>query len=468
MKSKILSFLFLAFSLILNSQNVWSLQQCILKSWENNLNLKTSELGLQQADVAIKQAKNNQYPNLSFSKSIYWNFGRTIDPTSNAFTTNTFFRNGMQFNSGVMLYNGGVLHNTVKQSKINKNATEEDILQAKNDIALEVASYYLNALFAKENITIAQSNLDLTNTSLGRVKSLVQSGTRPVNDILDVESQLATDEQNLIIAENNYTVTLMQLKQAINTDEDFSIIAPANLEIENKDLLTLDEVYGSALKTQHSIAAQELKVKSADMGVKIANGQKYPTLTFGGNIGSNYSNQGYKILGKEKAYFDQEIIFQGISQNIQIAQEYPITEKAGYFYQLTNYLSYGVGFNINVPIFNNYQTKAGIERAKINSETTHLKLANDKLALRLTVQRALTDAKAAKAKYDALNKTLQATQAVYDNATKKFDIGAINTFDLNTAKTRLDNAKNNLLIAKYDLVFRNKIIDFYLGKKIDF
>lgn len=465
-------FLLLVFFLSAKSaytQDVWSLEQCIQKAWQNNLNLKTGEINTKSADISIKLAKNSRYPNLSASNDIYWNFGRTIDPTSNAFTTSTFFRNGIGLNSGATLFNGFVISNTIKQSKIDKEAVEEDLLQLKNDIGLEVASYYLNALFAKENIAIAQSNLDLTKVNLGRTKTLVQSGARPANEVLDIDAQLATDEQSLIVAQNNYTVAIMQLRQVMNTSENFDVIPPSDIALEtNPRLISIEELYTSAMKTQHSIMADEQRVKSADLGIKIAKGQLYPSVNVGANVGSNYSNQFLRVIGGKEDIINQEIIFNGVRTSIGLPTFIPQTEKAPYFYQLDKNLSYGAGLSISIPILTNYRTTAGVERAKLNRESAEIKYNNTKLALRLTVQSALTDAQAALAKYEAAEKTLNAQQVAYDNTIKRFDIGAINAFDLSSAKTRLDNAKNNALLAKYDNVFRNKILDFYLGKTLKF
>jgi outer membrane protein len=462
-------FLFSSAQIVIYSQQNWSLEVCIQKAWQNNLNLKTGEINTKNADVNIKLASHARYPNLNVGNDVYWNFGRTIDPTSNAFTTSTFFRNGINLNTSATLFNGFALKNTLTQSKIDKSAVEEDLLQLKNDIALEVASFYLNALFAKENIAIAQANLDLTNVSLTRTKTLVQSGARPANDILDIEAQKSTDEQNVIVAQNNYSVAIMQLKQSMNTMEDFDVSAPSNIElVTNPKLITLDELYSSALKTQHSIIADEQRVKSADLDIKIAKGQRYPTLVIGGSLGSNYSNQYQRIIGSKEEVINQEIIFNEVRTSIGFPSTVPITEKAPYFYQIDKNLSYGAGLSLNIPILNNYRTSGNIERAKLNKESANIKYENTKLALKLTVQKALTDAIAAQAKYEAAEKTLSAQQAAYDNTVKRYEIGAINTFDLNTAKTRLDNAKNNLLLAKYDNIFRNKILDFYLGKTLKF
>ena len=467
---KIFSFAVLCMISTINySQEVWTLEQCIQKAWENNLNLKTGEINTKSADISIKIAKHARYPNLSASNDIYWNFGRTIDPTSNAFTTSTFFRNGIGVNTGATLFNGFAINNTLKQSKIDKVAVEEDLLQLKNDIGLEVASYYLNALFAKENIVIAQSNLDLTGANLTRTKSLVQSGARPANEVLDIDAQIATDEQSLIVAKNNYTVAIMQLKQVMNTSENFDVTPPSNISLEtNPEIITIDELYTSALKTQHSVMADEQRVKSADLGIKIAKGQLYPTINVGGNLGSNYSNQFLRVIGGNEDIIEQEIIFNGVRTSIGLPTFIPQTEKAPYFYQLDKNLSYGAGLSVNIPILTNYRTSGNIERAKLNRESAAIKYDNTKLALRLTVQSALTDAQAALAKYEAAEKSLNAQQLAYDNTVKRFDIGAINAFDLSTAKTRLDNAKNNLLLAKYDNIFRNKILDFYLGKALRF
>lgn len=416
------------------AQQAWTLKKCIETAWQNNLSIKTAQINLKSTEIDITQAKHARYPNLSASSNVFWNFGRTIDPATNTFTTSTFFNNGINLNTGIVLFNGFNIKNSISQSELNNKATQKDIAELQNTIALNVATNYLNALFAKENLSIAKSNLTLSQNTLNQTEILVKSGARAANEILDIQAQLANDEQGLIVAQNNYNLALLQLKQLMLTTENIDVDVPENIELKTKpDLITVDEIYNTAIVSRPEINAAELRVASSEYGVKIAQGQKYPSINIGGQLGTNYSNQAVPFLGK---YADQ----------------------------LDNNLSYGAGFSLNVPILTNYRTPANIQKAKLSTETAKLNLETAKQNVRVLVQQAYADAKAAEVKLQAAEKSLEAQQLAYDNANKKFQIGTINSFDLSNSRTRLDNAKNNLLIAKYDHIFRIKILDFYMGR----
>ncbi|HRD09006.1 MAG TPA: TolC family protein, partial [Saprospiraceae bacterium] len=182
----------LLFPNVMGAQEVWPLRKCIDTAIKNNLSIQGAKLNLKSAEVDATQAKHQRYPNLSGSSSVFWNFGRTIDPTSNTFTTETFFNNRIGLNTGVTLFNGFAINNSIQQTKTNVSASKEDIQQTQNDIALNVASFYLNALFAKENQLIARANLDMSRNTLNQIQTLVKSGARASNEALDIEAQVAT------------------------------------------------------------------------------------------------------------------------------------------------------------------------------------------------------------------------------------------------------------------------------------
>jgi outer membrane protein len=456
----------------LAGQEVWPLEKCIKTAWTNNLTIQSAKLTLKSNAIDVKVAEQAKYPSLSLGSNVFWNFGRTIDPTTNEFINSTFFNNGLNLNTGVTLYNGGAIKNNVLKAQNTSKALSEDLEQTKNDIALNVASLYLNALFAKENQLIADANVKQSNTSLSQIQTLIRAGNRAPNEVLDIEAQLANDEQSLLNTRNTFINAIMQLKQAMLVNDDIDVLAPNGVVLNtDPDILTFEEVYKSALLSQHSIAADEIRLSGTDLDIKIAKASTLPTVGFGGNFGSNYSNKGQYIDGfqtvKQSQTFEIEIPnFPKQNAILSSSFEAPILKKSNYFRQFQNNTSYGVGFNINMPIFNNYQSKASIERAKLNKENVMLNLENKKQDLRVRVQKALTDAKAAKNAIVAAEKSVTANQAAFDNASKKFGLGTINSFDLTTARTRLDNAKNNLVIAKYDHIFKVKIVEFYQGKSI--
>ncbi len=470
MNKKGYSFKILVLMLLVNfakAQEIWSLEKCVRTALDNNLNIKSTKLLQRSNEVDVTSARHARYPDLSVGSNVSWNFGRTIDPTSNTFTTETFFRNGLSLSSAVTLYNGSTIKNNLLRQKNEAKALAEDLQQGERDIALEVASTYLNAIFAKENIEIATSNIALTKASLTQIQTLIKTGTKAPNEALDIEAQLANDEQSLLTASNNYLNTKMQLRQLMLTNDDFDVKAPENIELNRAtEVMEFQELYNEALKNQHGIIADQHRLESSDLSLKIAKGQRYPTVGLGGNFGTNYSNKGQVLTGFSKAFVPINVKFNNLPATLELEQSVANFKDANYFNQFSNNVSYGVGFSVNMPILNNYRTTSGIEKAKINNESAQINLETKKQALKVNVQTSLTNARAAKQKLAASEKALTANQAAYDNANKKFTLGAITSFDLTNARTRLDNAKTNLLISKYDYIFKSKILDFYLGKGI--
>ncbi len=452
------------------AQQTWNLQECITRAQEQSLNVQQSLLAVQDAEISETISKHSRYPSLNAGSNVNWNFGRSIDPTSNTFVSETFFSNNISLNTGVTLYNGGAINNSIKQSEIDTKAAMQDALSVKQNIALSVSSFYLNLLFAKENVAIAEKQLALAQDQLKQINILINAGSRPENERLDLEAQVSSAEQSLVQAQNTVDINTLNLKQLLllDADVDFDVVIPDNTSKfqSDNDLLTFEEVYATALNTQPNIKAGELREESAAVSEKIAKAALLPSLSFGASLGSNYSNKGLSIDGFNDVIQETDVVFQGMTSTIGFPQQVPVTSKTPYFTQLDENLSYGVGFGLNIPIYNNYQNRGNIERAKIGIDNAKINQRQQTENLKIDIQQALADMKAAKRSYAAAKKTDEAQKMAFNNASKRFDLGAISTFDLNNSRTAMENAAVNLLIAKYDYIFRSKIIDFYLGKPL--
>lgn len=453
----------------LYSQEIWSLEKCVSFAIEKSLQVEGSNLSLQGTEIDVNQARHGRYPNLSASTNVGWNFGRTIDPTRNEFITETFFNNGFSLNSNVMLFNSGRINNSIQQGISNNKASLKDLEQTKRDISLNVASLYLNILFAKENLQNAENQLGLTLEQLGQLNKQIAVGNRPENDKLDIEAQKATNEQTIVEARNNLTINMLNLKQLLRLDPDYDmdILTPGEMPVDtDPDIVTFSELYQSALNSQASVAANEMRVKSAQLGEKIAKAEFLPSIGAGGSLRTNYSNKGLNITGYESSIIEQTVFINNQEVTVGFPQQIPQTEKSPYFNQFSDNLSYGVGISMSIPIYNNYTAKAGLQRAQLNTERANLNLTQTKETLKITVGQALSDAKAAKARYLASERTKTAQNNLYNNAIKRFEIGNLNAFELTRLKTSMESSSINALIAKYDYLFRTKVLDFYLGKPI--
>ena len=470
MKRQFYILLFLLFSIASQAQEEWSLLRCIDHAIENNLLIKQEEINVDFAKIDETQSKHNRYPNLNFSSSLNSNFGRSTDPITNTNVTQNFISNNVSLSSGVVLFNGFRISNSIKKSKIDTEASKYDLEQRKRDISLNVTNSYLSVLFSDENLAIANSQLATSNEQLVQTQRLIDAGVRPANEALDILAQIANNEQIVIGAENSKEIALLGLKQLLRLDPDVSMIlvAPTNVNVESDpDLLTFSEVYNSATKAQYSIRAADLRVESANLGEDIAKAGLLPSLSFGAQIGSNYSNKGVRAIDTFATRFDEPVYFNdvpGFLGRDGIGFE---TENNPYLSQLDDNLSYGFGLSLSYPIYSNLNNRLSVERAKLNTINSQNQSEQVKDALKTTVQQALADARASKRKLNATQKSEEAQRASFSNAEKKFNAGTINTFEYVSIKNGLLQAEVNSVLAKYEYLFNMKVLDFYMGKPIN-
>lgn len=436
---KILTLLFLLSCsvMMLQAQEAWSLEKCVNHARQNSLNVKQAQYGILDSELANKQARMNRLPNLSASIRGGYQFGRTIDPTTNEFKNESIGFNGFGVDAGVTLFSGNTITNSIKQSKFDVEAAKLDAAATSNDIALQVASSYLSILLAEEQLENAKVRLQLSEAQLAQTDKLIQAGSLPANDRLDFVAQIAREQQAIIEADNLVNINYLTLKQLLELDPniDLRIVRPEVIvPAANPEAFTLTDVYNTALSSQPQIEAGEMRIRSAELGERLAYGQSFPTLSLFAGLSSNYSSLAASFL----SYSEQ------IEQNF------------GQYAQL----------NLSIPIYSNHRNKVGLDRARLNSLNVEVQNKQAKNLLKTNVQRAIADARAAKESYAAAQRSEEAADAAYLNAQRSFNLGAINGLEFTTASNNLNQAKVSLIQAKYQYLFNLKVVDFYMGKTI--
>jgi len=422
----------------LQAQESWSLEKCVNHARQNSLTIKQAQYGILQSELTNKQARMARLPNLSASIRGGYQFGRTIDPTTNEFKNESIGFNGFGVDAGVTLFNGMVTTNSIKQSKFDVQAAKLDAAAASNDIALQVASSYLSILLAEEQLENAKVRLTLSEAQLEQTDKLIQAGSLPVNDRLDFVAQIAREQQAIIEAENLVNINYLTLKQLLllEPNVDIKIDRPeVIIPAANPEGLSLNEVFTTALGTQPQIEAGELRIKSAEIGERIAYGQSFPTLSLFAGMSSNYSS-----IAKEFLSYSEQI-----EQNF------------GQYAQLS----------LNIPIYSNHRNQVGLDRARLATLNQDVANKQARNLLKTNVQRSIADARAAKESYAAAQRSEEAASAAYENAQKRFDLGAINSLEFTTASNNLNQAKVTLIQAKYQYLFNLKVVDFYMGKTLE-
>lgn len=467
-------------SMAQDNENVknWTLQECIDQAWEKNLTLQLSKLTVQDQEVNLRQARADRYPTLNAGGNYGFNWGRGIDPTTNQFISQRVGFTGFSAGSNVTLFAGFQRQNAVKQGMIDLDASKNDMENARNDIALNVASLYLNVIFNKELLTNNLAQLASTRQQLERTRVMVNAGSLPISNLLDLQSQLATNEANVINAENNLNLSLLDLKQAllIQAGEPFDVVVP-EIDVDNEAIVGLDveEVYRGALAIQPDIKSADLNIESAYKGEEIAKGGLYPRLTLNGNIGSNYSD----AVDNERNIVDgtRDVIVpigfvEGTEQVVLTEREVPNVVGTDNNYsvreQFDDNLNQSLSLQLNIPIFNGLATRSDIQRSKIQKQRAEINARQVRQTLRQVIEQAYYDAVAASKNYEAALKQVESLEESFRVASQQYNLGVINFVDYQVAENNLFQARSDLVRNKYDYIFRIKILDFYQGKPLTF
>jgi outer membrane protein len=472
MKSRkfVLPAFFLLVGITGQAQKAWTLKECIDYALRNNIQIKQNQLNADLSRVKLEQSVASMFPNLNGSASHSYNYGRTIDPFTNQFVDQRTQYNNFSLNSSISLFEGFQVQNTLRQSNYDYKAGKLDVQKSQNDIALSVVTAYLQILYNKELVNISKSQLEVSENQVSRTRKLVETGSLPKGSLLDAEAQAASEELRLINAQNQLELSYLNLTQLLDlpTPKGFDIIDP-QLSLPTTSLAenTPESVFEYAVKNQPEIKSAELKVRSAEKGLSIARGARYPRLSLGGSMGTGYSDIRTRVTGFTTITYISGIT-QGSQDPVISSQRIPLTEKTPFRDQLEDNINKSIGLTLSIPILNNWQVQSSVARAKINRANAEL---NNQLAinqLNKTIQQAHADANAALKKYNATAKTLESLREAFKYTEQKFNVGLVNSIDYMNAKNNQSKAESDLLQAKYDFIFKSKVLDFYLGKPLIF
>jgi outer membrane protein len=470
------------FSGFAQEKKVWTLQECIDYALQNNLNVQRSLLAIDNSEIGLMQSKMQMLPTLNGGGSYGYNWGRSIDPTTNLFITQRINSININANSSFLLFNGLRLLNTYKQNETDTKASREDYEKSKNDVILSVVTFYTNVIFNKELFSNAELQLATTTQQLERTRKLVEAGSVPISNVLDLEAQQATNELNLIQRENALNLSILQLKQALQLPAS----TPMEIEVPEIDLNSsqvisesADEIYQTAWLAMPEVKAAKLRVESSQLSLRATRGALYPRLSLSGNLFSNYSSFADRTRfisdgGPSTIILDTSSPYgavEGTNANVYRYVSVPSgTLVDGYSHkdQLKDNISKSLSLSLQIPIFNGFQTRASVQRAVVSNQQASITLKDTENRLRQTIESSYNDALAASKTYQSAVKQVTARDEAFRMATQRYDLGAVNFVEYQTAENALYQAKSDLVRAKYDLIFKNKVLDFYQGKPIQF
>ncbi len=449
----------------------WTLTACIDHAVENNIQIAQSKVQSNINRNNLQTARWDYAPDLSLSTNYSWNFGLNIDPVTNQISQETRQTANLQVRTSWVVYNGGRKYNSISQSNLNYLASVYEYEDLANDIRINVANNYLQILLNKEIATVAQEQLRITQLQVDRMNDRVETGVSPEGDLLQLEAQEARDQQNLISAQNNVLLSKIQLANLLQLpNPDEFDISELDIAVPQPALLTRDaqSIYATAIENQPGIKGAEIRVKSSKKAVAVNQSGYLPTLSLVAQVGSNYSDQIPNVVGVEEQVVPIGVV-QGTGNlvNTLRPQQFPQVDGIKPFNnQVTDNLNEFVGVNLTVPIFNRMAVKNSVQNAKLQQEIAQLDLQQEKNSLRQTIYQAHADAKASYNTYLAAQKSTTSSQKALDYAQARFQVGALNQVDFEQAKNNLISAKSQMIQAKYDYIFRIKVLEFYLTNQI--
>ncbi len=432
-------------------QSVWSLEDCIDYAIENNIQIKQSELDIESNEADLLQSKLTLLPNLNGNTNFSWSWGRTLDETRYIYFNKETNQGNMNIDANLTLFKGLQNLNSIKRDQIDFLASQYAADKMRDDISLMLTSAYLQILFNKELLAVAREQVDITQEQIDRTAKMVEAGTLARGSLLEIQAQGSREELSVINYENLLDLAYLDLLQILDLefDADLEIEIPElTMEITNQ-LMQVKQVYETALTTQPVVKRAELQVESSYKSVAIAQGGRSPVLGVGGGWRTNYSNQFQRIIRDPN---DPTIIIG--------------TEDVNFSDQFKDNQSQYLGFNLSIPIFNGYQVSTMINKAKINAANSEYNFELTKNTLRKEIEQAYNEAKAAYKSYVATESSLNSFEESYRYTEQKFNVGLSNSVDYNIAKSQLTAAESELLRAKYDYIFKTKILDFYMGKPL--
>lgn len=453
-----------------SSVKKWTLKECVDYAIENNITVKQSENNIALAEVDKRGAIGNFIPNLNLNSNAGWNSGLTTDVTTGVLINQTTQTTNGGISSGVSIYRGLRNQNELRRAELSILASQYQLDKIKDDISLFVINAYLEVLFSKEAVNVAIPQVEITKEQLDRTQQLVEAGTLPRGDLLDVEATLASDEQNLIITQNGVRLAIISLAQLLQL-EDYENFDIANEEIETLPLINLadysvDKILSKAMGTRNEIKVAQANIEIAESDVKLAKGALQPTLTGFYNWNSRYSDRD-RVIGQEIDPNNPTRVIgvvETTGDNVVSPNFMTITGPAdGFFDQFDQNKGSSFGVSLQIPVLNGFSASNNVRRAKINYEQQKFQLEQEELDLEKVIHQVYADALGALKLYEASKRSLEAREVSFEYAQERFDVGVLNSFDYSQIKNRLVTANSDFLRAKYDFIFRVKLLEYYYG-----
>lgn len=418
-----------------NAQKSWTLKECVEYALENSISIKQSQLDRQNTELDKSDAIGNFLPTISASVSHSWNIGLSQNPLTGQIVTATQQNSSGGLNVGIDIYNGLQNVNRLHRANLALLANQYQLDDIKDNTSLQVVQRFLQILFNKESLKVLETQYAVTLGELKRTNELIKEGVLPVGDALEIEANAATQEQQIVNAENALRFSKISLAQLllINDYENFDI-ADGDYTIPSTTIMnnTPKQIFEKSLEVRNNVKISESNIKLAEYDLKIAKGARYPSLS--------------GFYGFNTTYFNSELF-----------------ATSPFFDQISDNRGHSFGLRLNVPILSGFRTRNNIRRTVVSIERAKFNLDQVKIDLEATVNQAYNDARGALKAYEAAEKVLIARRQAHSNSADRFSEGMMNSFDFSQSKQRLESSESDVVRTKFDYIFKLKILEFYFG-----
>ncbi|HEY1045452.1 MAG TPA: TolC family protein [Bacteroidia bacterium] len=446
----------------------YTLKQCIEYAWLNNPDVKQSILNFESAKIDAKQSRTALLPSFSASAGQNYQFGRTIDRFTNTFVNQTIRSNNVSINGNWVVFNGLQNQNSIKRQDALERSNDESIQNTKNTIALSIASSFLQVIQAEETIKNCEFQIESTKQRIDRAQRQVDAGTTDLSALLSLKAQLANEQLNLVNAQNSKNTALLSLKNTMQMpiDNELDIEIPAVDPALISNDLSAHQIYLLALDNMPQIKAAVHQSEAARFQTKMSAGNYAPSIALYGSISTVYS-QSAKEVTDVKLTGSQPIGYTQVGNEVVLQPVYSVNYKTTNFgKQFKDNLGQSLGLSLSWNLFNGMQVHNQVQKSKIQEQISALNLQRTKNTLMSDINLAVNNYGASKAKHEASVNNVDAQKLSFEYVQKRFDAGVTTSFDFIQAKNNYLQAVSSEVQARYELVFRGLILEFYKGNPI--
>ncbi|WP_183575416.1 TolC family protein [Mucilaginibacter sp. X5P1] len=469
-KAILLGIMLTAIGFTANAQQVISLQKAVNLTLQRNLTIQQAQVTQSLAAQDVDQSKYNLLPSASANPTAGWGFGRSPVAGAYVYANQTIFNVNASAAVQVTLFQGGQLRNQIIENKLILDADKTSVEKVKNDLILNVVTDYLQILANMDLITAAKQQIGIANITLDRSQKSFNAGNQTLADLSQAKAGLSTAELNLTTAQNQYASSILTLKQYMEMSPDSNIVIEKPDVSHFNDIKTVfdaDEVAKTAMGVNPDVHLAELQEKSYQQQIKIAKGNYYPTLALYGNLASYYSSaqDKFRITGLTTPVVQPIGVVSSTGDIVNSLQPVsnPIYGPYSFTRQFDDNFNQSVGISLQIPIFNHFTARTSVRKAKLNYEYAQISTQLARNTLTKTISQAVLDVESAEKTYLSAIQTYNANKEAFNIVQQRYNVGLVNSLDYNTSLTNFNKAETDMIQAKYTVIFRSKVIDYYLG-----